>query len=50
MNLITLQQHPGTANGTDGAYIPAVKSTSVGTSSSTIESPNAGNVQVNSIK
>ena len=40
----------GTANGTDGAYIPAVKSTSVGTSASTIESPNAGNVQVNSIK
>ena len=40
----------GNINGTDGAYIPAVKSTNVGTSSSTIESPNAGNVQVNSIR
>ena len=47
---ITNAVNSGDSTGTAGAYIPAVKSTSVSTAASTIVSPNSGNVQVNSIK
>ena len=39
----------GTASGTDLTYIPAAKLTSVSEAGATLESPSAGNIQVNSI-